>query len=103
MNPQDGLLYRVGVSPVGEWSDKADSLALFIGGDWHYIAPFYGMRMFDRETGAQLFFDSVWRSAVQPSSPTGGTTIDEQSRQSISEIMSALESLGLFAPTTNNV
>ena len=57
------------------------------------------MSFFDRGAGLLLYYDSAWETAIEPTAPTGGTTIDAEITKMLSEIVEALKKARVFAPT----
>lgn len=79
------------------WEGCENHLALRIGGDWHFVPPREGMRLYDRAADRSLFFRSDWHSAATPAVPEGGTVVDVEARVAISAIISALRDIGVFS------
>jgi len=96
-SPNDGDTWLVAASPSGDWADYEGQIAIFVGAEWSYIQPRFGMTAFDQQTGQTLLFDSSWQSADTPAQPQSGSTIDVEARQTIAEIISELRNLGIFA------
>ena len=95
-DPLDGDCYRV-LSPAdGAWIGQEDKLAVQVGGAWHFVEPKVGMTIFDQNASCMLHFNAGWQSAVEPSAPSGGDTIDTQARAAISDLIEALRSTGFF-------
>ncbi|WP_379923162.1 DUF2793 domain-containing protein [Erythrobacter sp. R86502] len=88
--------YRITKPATGLWVEQDDSLAVRIGGGWHFVAPFSGMRVFDQTEGHLIVFRSQWESAPQPSTPAAGTTIDTEARAAIVDLIQSLQMLGMF-------
>lgn len=93
----DGDVYRIISPATGEWVGHEGEIAVFIGGDWTFISPQAGMRLFDRAAGVHLVYKNDWESAIEPALPAGGTTVDTEARQMLSELVQALRISGLFA------
>jgi hypothetical protein len=94
--PSEGASFRVTAPAIADWSGKEDSLAVRIGGAWHFIQPREGMLVFDQNAGQQLVFRSGWVRAAAPAVPSGGTTIDSQARETIAALIQALVAVGVF-------
>ncbi|MEE4154453.1 MAG: DUF2793 domain-containing protein [Erythrobacter sp.] len=94
--PVEGEAYRVLAPASGDWSAHEGCIALFVGGEWIFVAPFDGMRIFDRAAGQTIFFQTQWRSATPPSIPTGGVTIDQEARTALAEVVGILRGAGLI-------
>lgn len=93
----DGHAYRVTSIASEEWQGKEDHIATMIGGSWVFTEPFAGLRLFDRTAGKIIHYESGWESAQAPPTPIGGTTIDVEARQMLTELIAALRKLGVFS------
>jgi hypothetical protein len=113
--PQVGATYIVAADASGDWAGHDNCLAGYTAGGWRFIDPREGLL-------AYIISQSVWgllregawefgavrgdtvviggqqvvgaRTAAIPT-PTGGTTIDVQSRTAIGQILAALQTHGL--------
>lgn len=94
---EEGDCYRVLSGATGEWLGHEDSLAIRIGGAWHFVTPKAGMTIFDQTSEQMLLFNAGWVTATGPANPTGGATVDTEARAAISELVEALRIMGLFA------
>lgn len=98
-NAADGACYRV-TSPAGSaWEGCEDHLAVRVGGDWHFIPPREGMRLFDISADRSLFYREAWQHAGTASAPTNGTVIDIEARAAINQLIGALRTVGIFTST----
>lgn len=89
--PLDGQSWLVGAAPTGVWSGQGGKIACRQGGNWLFVAPRAGMRLFNRASGQDVRYSgSAWLSPVTPALPTGGTVIDTQARAAIAAIVDAL-------------
>jgi hypothetical protein len=79
------------------WAGHAGKLAVWIGGDWHFVAPREGLQVFDRSSGHTIIYQSEWESAAAPAEPAGGTIIDTQARAAITSLIQALLAVGILA------
>ena len=98
-SPTEGFCYRVVGPGAQDWADRDDHIAFQIGGAWHFAAPIEGMRIFDRDAGVSLRFRSGWQSAAEPGAVSGGTVVDVEARQGLSELTEALRIAGIFPET----
>ena len=94
--PADGNCWLVGASPTGDWAGAGGKIAARQGGNWLFITPRDGIRLFNRATGQELLYSSGWQSASRPAAPTGGTTVDSQARAAIGQIITALTTAGVI-------
>ncbi|WP_299195006.1 DUF2793 domain-containing protein [uncultured Erythrobacter sp.] len=97
--PIEGESFRIVAPASGDWAGHDDELAIFVGGAWHFVAPQSGMRVFDQQADAFVHFSSGWQVPVEPTQPSGGSTIDAEARQIIAELIEALQKSGVFART----
>jgi len=95
-NPSEGEAFRVLPSSTGVWAQREDQLAIWIGGSWHYVQPALGMMIFDRAASTMLYFKAGWQNASEPAVPVGGTTVDNEARAAVSDLISALKTMGIF-------
>ncbi len=95
----DGVNWLVGASPQQEWTGQADKLACRQSGQWLFVAPKAGMRIYHRDTGQDWRFDDGWQIAAAPDLPAGGTVIDTEARDAIADIIAALRVAGIFPQT----
>jgi len=116
-DPQDGATYIVGASATGDWQGQDDALAFRINGAWQFQPPFDGLTVWLKSFGKTISYSvGAWRvgelnasvfkvDGVQVvtsqqaaiSDPTGGSTVDTESRTTLSAVLSALRSHGLIA------
>ena len=96
-DPGDGEVYRVIASASGDWTGEEDSLAISLGGSWHFVQPTIGMRIYDQAATQWLVFTGQWETASVPSAPTGGSVIDVEARATIDEIVVELSRLGILS------
>lgn len=95
-DPVDGENWLVAAAATGDWAGQDLSLACRQGGDWLFIPPRDGMRIFDLSTGQERLFFGSWRKASLPSEPLGGSTVDAEARAAVSDLISALQALGVL-------
>ena len=114
--PVVGTAYVVGMSPTGDWTGKARSIAAYSDGGWRFIPPIDGIRVYvkDVETTA-IFRAGVWEVGTLRCSEvlvagqqviggrgadvalaTGGSTIDVEARAAIEEVLDRLRAHGLI-------
>ena len=93
----EGAAFRVLPTASGGWSNQEDNIALRIGGSWEFIAPQEGMMIFDQAADRLFRFSAGWQAAIEPTPPSGGTTVDNEAREAISGLIQALQSVGVFA------
>ena len=118
-SPVVGQCWIVGVAPAGAWAGRAGNIAGWTSGGWRFVVPFEGMQAWsvaDNVTvrrGASLWTTGALTAAslsvsgqqvvgargARITAPTGGTTIDSQSRAAITALIVGLETHGLFSAT----
>lgn len=94
--PAEGEAWLVSAGATGAWAGQDLALACRQGGDWIFILPREGMRIFDLSTGQERLFSGSWRKAVLPSEPLGGSTVDVEARTVLNQLITALQALGLL-------
>jgi hypothetical protein len=115
-SPSTGASFIVDASPTGAWTGKPDHVAAFTSGGWRFAAPIEGMSVYVKAgdcwanyrlgawemgllRGSGLIIDGeqvVGERLAAIASPTGGTTIDSEARETIDEILSAMQQHGLI-------
>lgn len=115
--PGVGKTYIVAAGASGAWSGQDGCLAGYTAGGWRFVAPREGMLAYVISTSVWAAFRAgaweigavrgdkllvggqqvVGARAAAIAGPTGGTTIDSQSRTAIGQILSALQTHGLIA------
>lgn len=115
--PIPGQCWIVGVAPGSAWTGQAGALAGWTTGGWRFLAAFEGMSAWCRndlcvvrhvagewEIGTlraqRLMIDGVQAvGGRQPAiaAPSGGTVSDLSARQTIAEIIAALQHHGLIS------
>lgn len=99
-DPTEGSSYRILENATGEWTGHDHEIALRIGGAWEFVSPSDGMMTFDQTAGVRLLFAGGWQAAAEPSTPSGGATIDLEARSAISALIEALRAAGIFRNST---
>ena len=98
-SPADGQSWLIGNAPGDAWAGHANEIASFQSGNWIFTAPILGMKIYSKENGQEILFHNGWNAAAKPTIPTGGTTIDSESRAAIGAIISALAAAGIVSAT----
>lgn len=96
-NAPEGSCFKVTATASHAWIGREDHLAVRIGGDWHFVSPRDGMRVFDNSAGHALLFQLGWQNAFAPAIPSGGETIDAEARAAIGQLLQALHDVGVLA------
>jgi hypothetical protein len=95
-SPAEGESWLVGATPSGAWADRAGRLASFQTGAWLFVEPREGMRVHDLSTGQSLLFRGGWQRPATPSAPAGGSTVDNEARAAIAELVDILVASGIL-------
>jgi len=95
-SPTDGTTWIIGTSPGGAWSGLAGKLVCRQSGQWLFLSPTEGMRVYDRTAGQDLRqISGNWIAATVPTAPSGGTTVDSQARDAIANMLQCLRDAGI--------
>lgn len=92
----DGECWLVGSGASGVWTNQSGKIACHHAGNWLFITPPAGMRVFNRASGQDLRYDGIWRFPEAPSLPSGGSTVDAEARSAISALIARLRDAGIF-------
>ncbi len=95
--PQEGDAWLVTATAQGDWVGQEDKLAAHIGGSWLFVPPQLGMQVYRKDIGQLTFYSGAWGLATEPTTPSGGTTVDVEARNAVSTLIAALRSVGIFA------
>lgn len=95
-DPQPGDAYLVAPAASGDWLGEDDSIAVFQGAHWLFQSPAPGASLRRLDTGQGWLFLNGWSAAVEPTEPSGGTTVDAEARAAIAALTSALRHSGIF-------
>jgi len=94
--PLDGQCWLVGTAPTGVWVGHAGQIACRQSGNWLFANPVDGMRLHDKSASRQAVFRGTWQRSTSVPAPTGGTTVDTQSRTAIAGLIAALVAAGIL-------
>lgn len=95
-SPEDGENWLVAADATGDWAGQDHALACRQAGNWIFVPPRGGMRVFDLALGQDRFFADTWQNATTPMEPLGGTTVDSEARAAIVELIAALRAAGIL-------
>ena len=96
--PEDGEAWLVAADATGDWAVQDHALACRQAGNWIFVPPRDGMRIFDLALGQQRLFNGAWQNASEPEEPVGGTTVDSEARTAIADLVAALRASGILPP-----
>jgi hypothetical protein len=95
--PVNGTNWLISTGATGDWAGQDSKIACYQSGNWMYVAPFDGLRIFNRATHQFVHYSSGWQTAASVTAPGGGTTIDTQARTALANLISALQTAGILA------
>jgi len=115
--PAAGDCYLVAGSPTGPWTGHDGKIAAFTAGGWRFIAPVDGMTVHVRASAeSAIYREGAWElgtlrgsslilggqqvvgsRGVAIASPSGGSTVDTEARNALSQMLAALRQHGLIA------
>lgn len=94
--PVEGQTWLVGKTPQGEWDSHAGQIAAFQSGNWLFVVPFSGMRLFNKSKGQDMRWHDGWSIAARPTPPSGGALVDSEARIAIAGLIAALAAAGII-------
>lgn len=94
--PISGSNWLVGTGASGDWSGMDGKVACCQSGNWLFVTPFDGFRVFDRSRSQFAHYSGGWKTPTSVIAPTGGTTIDTQARTTLANLISALQTAGVL-------
>lgn len=117
-SPEPGQSYICGSEPTGAWTGRSNGLACWTESGWRFVEPFDGICIVDRSSGREWsYLGGEWSTGIvkasevridglkvlgkqQPSiaGVSGGTTIDTEARNVLTQVLMTLRSHGLIAP-----
>jgi hypothetical protein len=95
-SPAEGDNWLVDAAASGDWLGQDGAIACRQGGNWLFVIPRVGMRVYDRSAGQVRLYDGGWIAPSAPASPSGGTVVDTEARAAIDALVSAIQSAGIF-------
>ena len=91
----DGEAWLVGAAATGDFADRDGMIAARCFGQWMFIAPHDGMRLFDRSTRREFLFSGGWLRPQVIDAPTSGAVVDAEARITIGAILDVLRNNGI--------
>lgn len=95
-SPVETETWIVAENATGAWQGHDASIAVYRGASWTFTAPREGMQAYDLTLGQLLRFRAGWQKTLSVQEPIGGVTVDTQARAAVSELISALQVLGIL-------
>ena len=96
-NPLAGQAWLVAADPTGAFAGHAAAVAGFTANGWRFIAARPGLRVYDKMSLCFRHYTDFWQRCVVPTTPTGGTTIDQEARTAFGNLLAKLVSAGVLA------
>lgn len=114
--PVPGACYLVAEAPTGAWAGKSQTVAGYTSGGWRFLAPVEGLVAYVKSTAQfACYREGSWETGVLRgsslvlagqqvvgtraaaiASPTGGSTVDNEARGAIADVLAALRQHGLI-------
>jgi hypothetical protein len=95
-SPGSGSNWLVGTGASGDWNGHDGKIACYQSGNWLFVTPFDGLRIFNRATTQFAHYSGGWKTPASVIAPTGGTTIDTQARTTLANLISTLQTAGIL-------
>ena len=95
-NPVDGTNWLVATTAAGDWAGQDGNIACRQAGNWLFVTPRDGLQVFNRANGQHMLFATNWKSPSLPDAPTGGSVIDAEARNALTNLISKLQTAGIF-------
>ena len=95
--PLPGQAWLIAVNPSGAFAGHASAIAGYSAGGWRFIAAQTGLRVYDKASVCFRHYTDAWQRCVTPATPSGGTTIDQEARTAIGNILEKLIAAGILA------
>ena len=96
-SPLAGQAWLVAANPSGAFGGRAAAIAGFSASGWRFIAARPGLRVYDRASASFRHYTDSWQRSVVPATPSGGTTIDQEVRAALGNLLAKLVSAGILA------
>ncbi|TYC85448.1 DUF2793 domain-containing protein [Novosphingobium sp. BW1] len=93
---EDGQAWLIGAGATGEWAGHDESLACRQGGQWLFVPPRDGLRIYDIAAAQERFFQAGWKKTQSVQEPNGGAVVDIEARAAVTQLVSALQILGIL-------
>ncbi|GAB5488869.1 MAG: hypothetical protein Pars2KO_24390 [Parasphingorhabdus sp.] len=89
--PSDGQAWLIDLNPIGEWSLRANQIAIWTPGGWRFIEPAGYTELFVSDANEiAVFRNNTWVFHGTISEPGGGEIVDMEARLAIDSILDAL-------------
>lgn len=94
--PQEGECWIVANNADGAFDGHDNELACQQQGQWIFLAPTQGLRVFDKASACDRRYRNGWSLQQPILKPTDGATIDTEARAAIDQILVSLRSSGVL-------
>ena len=95
-SPAEGDGWLVTSPATGAWAGAEGTIAVRQIGQWVFLTPADGMRVFDTSSQQFALFSGTWQKAEEPEEPSGGLVVDSEARAAIGALILALRAAGIF-------
>ena len=96
---QAGTCWLIDVGGTGEWENRANQIAVWVGGSWRFLTPVDGMRVRNVATGSDLVWTGTqWKVPPVMAAPQSGAVIDTEARTVIEALLVHFRAIGLLTP-----
>lgn len=95
--PSPGQCWIVGATPAGAWNGQGNNMAIWTNGGWRFASLPLGSQV-TREADGKRWqrFSDGWHAPQTVSAPAAGTTIDNECRSALTNLITALTNIGLI-------
>lgn len=91
LSPQAGDGWLVGTGAAGDWTDRADHIAIWSVGGWRFIKPRESMKIIIADDHrSAIYREGQWQIMAAIIKPAGGAVIDLEARAAIDSILGTL-------------
>ncbi|WP_206238060.1 DUF2793 domain-containing protein [Novosphingobium terrae] len=94
--PVEGSSWLVATPASGDWAGQDGCIAARQAGNWLFLLPFDGLRIFNRASQQFSHYDGGWKMAPVVSLPQNGTMIDNEARSTLANLVAALQTAGIL-------
>lgn len=96
--PVEGSSWLVAAPASGDWAGQEGNIAARQSGNWLFLLPFDGLRVFNRATQQFAHYAGGWKMASTVPLPQNGTVIDTEARSTLANLVAALQTAGILPP-----
>ena len=96
-DPAEDQCWLVSSAASDAFAGREGDLAIRQAGEWIFVAPRDGLRVFDRSTSQFLLYVGTWRREPAVAAPSDGQTVDVEARFAIGQLIGVLKRCGILA------